>query len=76
MIAWFGGSGSSYRIQETPGPLVGLEFAEVSQSSDWGEEGAGESAPAIEWLGRVLASDGLTGGENRFLGRLERLLRG
>ena len=35
---------------------------------------AGESSTAIEWLGRVLAADGLTGGENRFLERFIRLL--
>ncbi|MCU0752054.1 MAG: hypothetical protein MUC40_03305 [Akkermansiaceae bacterium] len=35
---------------------------------------AGESSLAFEWLGRILGSDGMTGGETRFLQRAKSLL--
>jgi hypothetical protein len=35
---------------------------------------SGHSALALEWLGKVMGSDGLEGGEARFLERAEKLL--
>ena len=35
---------------------------------------AGQSSLAFEWLGRILGSDGMTGGESHFLKRLKSLL--
>lgn len=72
---------------EKTGPSVGRAFSAVraANSSDAGKElflteraarlkAAGHSSLALEWIGKVLASDGLDGGEAQFLERARKLL--
>jgi hypothetical protein len=72
---------------EERGPSVGGAFAAVREanSSDdtkelflWERAGrlkaAGHSIVALEWIGKVLASDGLGTEEKQFLDRAEKLL--
>ena len=72
---------------EQTGPSVGKAFAAVrdAHSSEEKKEAffveraerlkaAGQSSLALEWLGKVLASDGIDGGEERFLERAKDLL--
>jgi hypothetical protein len=51
-----------------------LKTDEFMQSRAAVLKAAGESSLAFEWLGRILGSDGVTGGENRFLKRAKSLL--
>ena len=51
-----------------------LKTDEFMQSRAAVLKAAGESALAFEWLGRILGSDGVTGGENRFFKRARNLL--
>lgn len=37
---------------------------------------AGHSAIALEWVGKVLGSDGMTGEENAYFARVEKMLAG
>lgn len=37
---------------------------------------AGHSATALEWVGKVLASDGMSGEENTYFARVEKMLIG
>jgi len=73
--------------KEETGPSVGRAFAAVreAQSTDEKKEvffseraarlkAAGHSEVALEWLGKVLASDGFDGDEGQFLLRAKRLL--
>lgn len=73
--------------QERTGPSVGKAFAAVREANACEAtkeayliervarlKAAGHSALALEWLGKVLASDGLNGGEERFLERVGKLL--
>ncbi|MGB6223702.1 hypothetical protein [Haloferula sp.] len=73
--------------EERSGPSVGKAFSAVraANASDELKEmflwerakrlkDAGYSIVTLEWLGKVLASDGLDGDEKRFLERAEKLL--
>lgn len=72
---------------EKTGPSVGQAFAAVREANSCEEtkelflaertariKEAGDSALALEWLGKVLASDGLDRGEERFLERVQKML--
>lgn len=76
-----------WQPEEITGPSVGQAFAAVREanSSDEKKElflseraaslrAAGQSSPAFEWLGKVLASDGLEPREERFLEQARKLL--
>ena len=76
-----------WQPEEITGPSVGQAFAAVREanSSDEKKElflreraaslrAAGQSSPAFEWLGKVLASDGLDPREERFLEQARKLL--
>lgn len=73
--------------QERTGPSVGRAFAAVRKANATEEaredflveraarlKAAGHGAVALEWLGKVLASDGLDRGEERFLEHATKLL--
>ena len=72
---------------EKTGPSVGKAFAAVREANSCEATKevylteraarlklAGHSSLALEWLGTVLASDGLDGSEHRFLERAQKLL--
>lgn len=73
--------------QEGKGPSVGKAFSMVREAnaSEATKEAfltaraarvkeAGHGAIALEWLGKVLASDGFAGSEEAFLERMRRML--
>lgn len=73
--------------REQTGPSVGKAFAAIreAKASDEAKEAflvgctsrikeAGQSALAFEWLGKVLASDGLDQGEGWHFERVEKML--
>ncbi|MEP4078480.1 hypothetical protein [Haloferula sp.] len=80
-------SSLGWEMGERRGPSVGRAFSAVREanSSEEGKElflveragrlkEAGHSAVALEWMGKVLASDGFAGNETKFLEHAERLL--
>lgn len=73
--------------EERTGPSVGKAFSAVRAANGSDElkemflwerakrlKAAGYSIVTLEWLGKVLASDGLDGSEKQFLERAEKLL--
>lgn len=76
-----------WKESEESGPSVGKAFAAVRKANACDEtkevflaertariKEAGASTTAFEWLGKVLASDGLDGGEALFLERSQKML--
>ena len=72
---------------ERTGPSVGVAFSSVREANASEEskelflieragrlKASGHSSVALEWIGKVLASDGLSGSENLFLERTQKLL--
>lgn len=60
------------RAREASGCAIRTEAFLNERASTLKQEG--EKATALTWLSRILASDGLTAGEKRFLGKLETAL--
>ena len=76
-----------WQLEETTGPSVGQAFAAVREANSSDEKkdlflreraaslrAEGHSSMAFEWLGKVLASDGLDRREEHFLEQARKLL--